>query len=312
MHIHIISPINSDNFSKSNLASDRLRLSYLYGAAKELGYKVTSGVNKQVNADIYYFGKVTKDMINQVLDIIPDLKRKNVRVLIDYTDDIISHKNEEKRKFIYEELIKTNSSITVPVYGLGDKFNKIGKRVYVIPDGIDDFSNFDPSNKNNIEKNVLWVGHNSNINSLIRIISTELVEYKFNLHVVSNLSSFNILNKTKFDNIPKCKPIAHMWSIEKLMTLSKVCDFAILPTDKQWASANRLITNFRLGLPIIAETISSYSDFSEYYCEFKKKQIIKMFNSPESWHKSVKLAQVKIDNEFNRQKLIKLWKKILV
>jgi spore coat polysaccharide biosynthesis predicted glycosyltransferase SpsG len=312
MHLHIISSISLDNLIKSDIASHRLRLSYLYDAAKELGHKVTSGVNKQVNADIYYFGKVTKDMTNKVLDIIPDLKRKNLRVLFDYTDDIISHKNEEKRKFIYEELLKINSTITVPVYGLGDKFNKIGKKVYVIPDGIDDFSNFEPSNKNNNEKNVLWVGHNSNINSLIRIISNELVEYKFNLHVVSNVFSFNILKKTRFDNIPKCKPILHMWSIEKLKNLSKVCDFAILPTDKQWASANRLITNFRLGLPIIAETISSYSDFSEYYCNFNKKQITKMFNFPETWHKSVKLAQVKIDNEYNRQKLIKLWKKILV
>ncbi len=312
MHLHIISSINSDNFIKSNIASYRLRLSYLYSAAKELGYKVTSSLNKESHADIYYIGKVTTGMTNKVLDIIPDLKRKNLRVLIDYTDDLLVSIKDKKRKFIYEELIKTDSYITVPIDGLGEKFKKIGKQVFVIPDGIDAFNNIEPSNKNSNEKNVLWHGHNSNINSLIRIISDELSEYKFNLHIVSNYLSFDILKKTKFNNIPKCKPIAHLWSIEKLMSLSKICDFAILPSDKQWASANRLITNFRLGLPVMAETINSYNEFSEYYCEFEKKQIIKMFDCPERWHKSVKLAQSKIDKDFNKLVLIDLWKKILV
>jgi hypothetical protein len=312
MHLHIISSINSDKFIKSNIASYRLRLSYLYNAAKELGYKVTSGLKKESNADIYYIGKVTTGMTNKVLEIIPDLKRKNLRVLVDYTDDLLVSIKDKKRKFIYEELIKTDPYITVPIDGLGKKFEKIGKKVFVIPDGIDAISNIKPFYKNNNKKNVLWHGHNTNINSLIRIISTELVEYNFNLHVVSNPLSFDILKKTKFNNIPNCKPIAHLWSIEKLVSLSKICDFAILPTDKQWASANRLITNFRLGLPVIAETINSYSDFSDYYCEFKKKQIIKMYNFPQKWHESVRLAQIKIDKDFNMPSLINLWKKVLV
>ena len=128
---------------------------------------------------------------------------------------------------------------------------------------------------------------------------------------MSNHLSFEILKQTKFDKLPKCKPIAHPWSNNKLASVSAKCDFAILPTDKQWASANRLITNFRLGLPSIAETISSYKKYSNFYAEFDKRNIIKMFNSPESWHQAVIDAQKQITEDFDQGQLINLWKGIL-
>ena len=120
-------------------------------------------------------------------------------------------------------------------------------------------------------KNVLWHGHSSNINSVLRILEKDLVDYNFNLHLVSSSFAFNIIKNTKFLKKPKCKLIAHLWDIKKLQDVSKKCDFAILPTDKKWASANRLVTTFRLGLPIIAETISSYSEYSNFRKEINQK-----------------------------------------
>ena len=46
-----------------------------------------------------------------------------------------------------------------------------------------------------------------NHNSLLRIISTDLSCYNFNLHIVSNSSSFQIIGETKLKTIPKCKLI---------------------------------------------------------------------------------------------------------
>ena len=311
MHLHILTSIEPKKFINSNIASDRLRLNYLYSAAKELGYNVTGSLNIQKNADIYYVGKINIDMIDKILEILSDLKRKNSRIIVDYTDDLLSSNNDQDRKMIYEELIKVKSCITVPVDGLGRQFQQKGKEVFVIPDGIDSFPLVKPSLKKNNEKNVLWHGHSSNINSLIRIISSELVKYKFNLHMVTNPGSFEILKKTKFNTVPNCKPIGYLWSIENLIIASHKCDFAIIPASKQWASANRLITNFRLGLPVIAEKISSYREFSNFFCEFEERKIIKMFDSPESWHNSIISAQDYIENKFSEYKLINLWKKIL-
>ena len=73
----------------------------------------------------------------------------------------------------------------------------------------------------------------------------------------------------------------------------------------------RLITNFVLGLPTIAETISFYRQFSNYYCDFKNNNVTQMFDYPEKWHTEVRLAQKKIRYDFDHRLLINLWKKII-
>ena len=59
----------------SHIASYRLRLSYVYNAATQLGYKVTGGLTIDNQADIYYIGKVTGDVKSIVLENIPELKK---------------------------------------------------------------------------------------------------------------------------------------------------------------------------------------------------------------------------------------------
>ena len=151
-------------------------------------------------------------------------------------------------------------------------------------------------------------GHSSNINSLLRVISNDLIDFNYNLHIVSNTASFEILKEVKLKNIPKCKLIGHIWSVNKLQQVSKKCDLAILPSDKIWASANRLVTNFRLGLPVIAETINSYKPYEDYYCNFEKEDILDMFRSQEKWYELVRQAQIKTQEDFSDEKLIELWK----
>lgn len=313
MHLHIISSIDPQNYFNSNIASDRLRLSYLYNAGKELGYKITGSLNPELNADIFYIGKVTDGLAHKILEIIPQFRTNNSKIIIDYTDDLLSSEDAQNRnrRLVYEKLIKTHSCITVPVEGLSKKFKKKGKEVFVIPDGIDDLPIKKPTRKKNNKRNVIWHGHSSNIKSLIRIVSDELAEFDFNLHIVSNAPSFQVLKQTKLNIKPKFRLFGHLWSLQKLISVSQKCDFAILPADKQWASANRLITNFHLGLPVIAESISSYNEFSKFYSSFKEKQIIEMFNNPESWHESVILAQMEIESKFNKKTLTDLWKNIL-
>ncbi len=311
MHLQIISPVNPKELINSNVASYRLRLSYVYNAAIELGFNVSCGLKINKNADIIYVGKITKDMKQSLSLEINKLKKSKAHVLIDYTDDLLSSKKDLERRKIYEDLMSLNSVVIVPIEGLGNKIKEKGKIVFVIPDGIDNFPSINPFNKNNKQVNILWNGHSSNINSLIRIITTNLLGYSYNLHLVSNSASFEIFTKIQFTVSLKCTPFAHLWSINNLQNIAKKCDFAILPTDKLWASANRLITNFRLGLPVIAETIDSYKPFLNYYCEFKKNKIDNMFKSSTSYHNLVSLAQKKITEEFNEKKLNNLWKSVL-
>lgn len=311
MHLHLISPIKPKEFKNSPIASFRLRLSYVDEAAKQCGFKVTSDLSINYSADIFYISKITKDIQKEILYTIQEVKKTKKHILVDYTDDILGGNYDKERMEIYEELMKVNSVFIVPVDGLSSKLKERQKKTFVIPDGIDNIPNIEPCNKNNKVINVLWNGHSTNIYSLLRVISKDLAGYDFNLHVVSNSSSFQILRETKIKIIPKCKLIGHIWSINKLQEVSKFCNFAIIPSDKVWASANRLVTNFRLGLPIVAETISSYKPYSDYYCDFEKEAISDMFKSQEKWFESVRQAQIQITKDFSSEKLVKLWKSLL-
>ena len=311
MNLHIISPINPDKFTNSSLASNRLRLEFLYKAALELGFTVTSGFNIPDHRCLVYIGKITKEIDEkEIYKIINKLDNNKSVILVDYTDDWLDA-TEGKIKKIYEELMRVDSTIIVPIKALESKLNSIGKKTIVIPDAVDAVSKIKPMIHNNKIKNVLWHGHSSNISSLIRIISTTLVDYKFNLHLVSNANAFEIIKKTTFEQVPKCNVIAHIWSLEKLQIMSRKSDFSIIPTNKKWASANRLVTTFMLGLPVIAETISSYEEYSKFYASFNKKQIDEMFYSPQNWHSLVTIAQKKILNDFATERLLNLWKACL-
>lgn len=308
MHLHFISPLDPLQFRSSPIASERLRLSYVEEAAKQSGYKITGSILINDSPDVIYISKITEDMYKLILQTIQSIKNTSTTVLIDYTDDILAGNFDDERVKIYEELIKINSIFVVPVEGLSKQLHKRGKKTFVIPDGIENIPIIDPCKKNNNKINILWNGHSSNINSLLRVISNELIDFNYNLHIVSNTTSFEILRDVRLKNAPKCKLIGYIWSIDKLKDVSKNCDFAILPSDKIWASANRLVTNFRLGLPVIAETISSYKPYSNYYCNFKKEDVSDIFRSQEKWYNLVREAQIKTQEDFSNKRLISLWK----
>jgi len=310
MHLHFISPLDPTHFRSSSIASERLRLSFVEEAARQSGYEITGGISIDGYPDIIYISKITKDILKLILQTIQKIKNIPTIILVDYTDDILKSNFDDDRVKIYEELTKINSIFVVPVEGLSKQLEKRGKKFFVIPDGIDNMPSIEPYNKHNNKINVLWNGHSSNINSLLRVISNDLVDYSYNLHIVSNPISFQILKEVKLKKILKCKLIGHIWSVSKLQLVSKNCDLAILPSDKIWASANRLVTNFRLGLPVIAETINSYEPYSDYYCSFDKENVSDMFRSQEKWYELVQQAQKKTQEDFSDEKIISLWKSL--
>ncbi len=310
MHLHIITSGNIKKLKTSSLASDRLRLDYIYEAAKQIGYEVTGG-NSLLNADIYFFSAMTKEIDEKIiLELKKYIKLKERYLIVDYVDDWLSN-SQSKIKTIYEQLINLGATFTVPTEGLAKQLESYVKQVLIIQDGIDKIPNIKPKLLKNKIKNVLWHGHPSNIFSLIRIIDEELVDLDFNLHLVSSNKSAEILTKSNFNKIPKCKIYFHNWNLKKIVEVSRNCDFAILPVNKKWASENRLITTFRLGLPIIAETINSYKKFSEFYSDFKKDEIIEIFKNPQKSFHQVERAQKIISQNYNQKKILDLWKQSL-
>ena len=186
MNFHFISVLNPRDFFNSRIPSYRLRLSYVFNAAKELDFKISGDLSVPKETDIFYVGKLDKTIDKKIIKkITNDLKNTNAKIYIDYTDDWL-HSNEGPNKLIYENLFLLDSTAIVPVEGLGKKLKKLGKNVLVIPDGIDDIQNILPFSKNNEKRNVLWHGHSSNANSLIRVLSNRrLTHFPYSLLLCS-------------------------------------------------------------------------------------------------------------------------------
>jgi len=309
MRLQIVTPIiNLDTLSSSDLASDRLRLCYVYEAAKTLGMDVIGGMAIE-HADLYYIGKLTQNFgAIEVNKTLRELSGK--RVLVDYTDDWLD-KPRGATFDIYNELKNISNTFITPVQELTDKLKQQGINGLSIPDGIDNFEQMKPIVHNHIIPEVMWFGHNSNIDSLINVLGSYLNQHKFNLHIVSNQRAFELLSKVKFKTLPKCNVLAHLWSNETLRKVASQSDFCVIPTNKSFASANRLITALSLGLPVLADKSYANSRLSEYFLTFSVRNIKKLLSSPEEFHDIVRSGQKVVSKEFAKDKLVGLWVDLL-
>ena len=93
MHLHIVTAADVSSLENSNLASDRLRLSYIYQAAIELGYKVSNGINIP-DADAYFVSALTKEIDEKIIFQLKErIKNKKKLLFTDYVDDWLSANN---------------------------------------------------------------------------------------------------------------------------------------------------------------------------------------------------------------------------
>ena len=62
MNFHFISALDPKEFINSQIPSYRLRLSYVFNAAKELGFKISGNLNIPQATDIFYVGKLGQEI----------------------------------------------------------------------------------------------------------------------------------------------------------------------------------------------------------------------------------------------------------
>ena len=302
----VVAETELGNLRASSLASYRLRLANVYEASKSLGMEAVGGFDIDQTADLYFVGKITPAFgERQVNAVLSGLEGKN-RIILDYTDHWLA---QEKLSagHIYKKLADISNLLVTPVKRLTDSLIQSGYSAVTVFDGIDTYKALSPTQTSKKKREVLWFGHSSNIHSLIRLLSGYLNQYDFNLTLVTNKQSFDILRTTNFKTTPRCKVKGVLWSMDNLLAEAIKADFCILPVDKEFASQNRLVTAFRLGLPVLAENISSYEPYRDYYAQMSFGAVKEMFNNPEAWHAKVIEAQQRINKEFDADVLIDQW-----
>jgi len=313
--IHWLIPYDNpsqETILNSNLASIRLRLGCLL---KEKNYEVTFGNNIPNNPCALVIGKIGASNLNirenLWINQIVEQKKMGAKIILDYTDDHLNFKSP-MTSFYERSLPYVHTAVTSSIF-LADRLKQKSKFfIETIPDVIE-VPIFVPKIKKNSSKNILWFGHASNINFLIEFISKfNNLKHKTTLFILTNEQGIVIFNQTKF-NIDKNLSIKlGLWSIEAMLSVSKTCDLAIIPSNpndpkKAGISSNRLITALALGLPTAATLMDSYKEYNQYFMDIDSEKFIELIDNPNKFHNQVLEAQNKIIPQFTQEAISQKW-----
>lgn len=145
--------------------------------------------------------------------------------------------------------------------------------------------------------NIGWEGLGSNVyqlNALKNVFKEYSKTHKFNLHVISDKTSYKFMNryisinneksiKNLCDNI-----IFHEWNNETYSTNLASCDIAIIPINLESKMAsgkpeNKLIHLWKMGMPVITSNTNSYKRVMD------KCGVDLVCNSENDWIKNLRL-----------------------
>lgn len=321
-HLHwlIPSPYSEDisSLQHSPLASIRLRCVPSIRAAQDCGWKISFGESIFDAPSVVIVGKIGVNeinarevaWINQIVGAKPTAK-----ILIDYSDHHLGFESVMSR--FYREAIKLADTCIVPSKGMADLLLKDWQGlVTVIPDPIE--VNPNPP-KLSAQKLVtlLWFGHPSNIDFLIDFLGTGFREGDhIRLLILSNDAGLSHFSRAKIVSKAKVEVQLALWSIESMLEAAKYVDICIIPSDltnpkKLGASSNRLITALAMGIPVAADNLPSYLEFSEFYCDLRSEGFREMLISPLDFGAQVIKAQNTVIAEYAMKRVVQDWQKYL-
>jgi hypothetical protein len=165
---------------------------------------------------------------------------------------------------------------------------------------------------------LLWFGHASNIEYLIQFLRAGF-EYgdSLKLIILSNEAGLNIFSQAKIESRAKIEIMTGLWSLELMLEAASNSDACIIPANpsdprKSAASANRLATAFALGLPVAADNLYSFLEFSDFYADIRSIEFRRLIQDPSIFHAKVSLAQKKIIPRFTMAQSEIAWSQALI
>lgn len=323
MHIHWLVPFKIDDMNQlknTNLASTRLRLGCVIQNIDLTKFNLSAGPDIEDNIDCLVVGKLRSNFdqdINIWIDRIRKARSNNAKIILDYTDNYIDQ-NDNFYQPLYEKLIPLAHEIVTSSDYLKLKVQeKFKGPIEVIEDPIE-INLIEPRIKNQDFCNILWFGHNSNIDYLANFINNwKDIEKASTLIMLTNKEGLIRFNE-KLEFVHNYLSIkAGIWSVNAMIDASKFCDVAMIPSDlndprKSGVSANRLITALALGLPTAADMLESYKKFNKYFVDIRSENFCELLKKPKLFHKQVLKAQTMIIPDFSKEAIYKKWKSVFM
>ena len=234
---------------------------------------------------------------------------------LDYTDHHLGF--ESPMSDFYSQVMALVDKAIVPSMSMQNALASLfKKKIHLVEDPIE-FS-IQATKQINRPITLLWFGHASNVEFLIQFLRAGF-EYgdSVRLIILSNESGLNIFSHAKIESRAKIEFRAGIWSPELMLEAAAKSDACIIPANasdprKSAASSNRLITAFALGLPVAADHLDSYLEFSDFYADIRSIEFRKLIHDPSIFHTKVSLAQKKIIPRFTMKQSEIAWSQALI
>ena len=315
-NVHFLFPIplSIAEAKYHHLASVRLRLAVAWSALEDFGFRVSIGEILPADVKLVVVPKIGSDDIDRRsvrwLATIFDARKLGARIILDYTDHHLGFDSPMRR--FYQFAIQMCDLCVVPSTHL--------KRVLSVPQAANiieirdalEYSIISPRSQAGTPPVVLWFGHGSNFGYLVDFLNkNDLDKHCASLVVVSSKDVLNwVYENRRSIDIANLEAIE--WSVESLLRAAVRSDISLLPlglTDprKSGASSNRLITSLALGLPVITQSIASYSEYRYFYTDLDEDNFIFTLSNPTHEHGSVIRAQREILPSYDPKIIGELW-----
>lgn len=314
--IHWMIPYNRPDETliiSANLASVRLRLGSVIQTINYNKYELNYGDNLTNEPDFIVIGKIgnLKPSQDSWLDQILQKKKSGSKILLDYTDNHLNF-DSPLASFYNKILPHIDAAITSSSFLANKLGQEIKIPIEVIPDALE-VPIFKPKIKASTFKNIFWFGHASNIIFLVEFINNlRGLEHKTTIFILTNENGLRVFNRSNL-NIDKNLSIQiGIWSIESMINTAKFCDVVIIPSDpndprKSGVSSNRLITALALGLPVAADIMDSYKEFTKYFVKIRSEEFLGLLKHPNAFHSQILEAQEMIVPCFSKEVIGQKW-----
>ena len=317
--IHILCAGHEVSVAKladSRMASDRLRLVPAALAVQQSGLNLTVGDDIPSDADIVLVGKLKTYGIEvrqpRWLKQLHDFSLRGGYIVLDYTDHHLAITSPQSG--FYSEVIGITNRLVVPGQAMKEVLSdQCEVPINVVEDRLE-FGPLPPKLPEQYSDTALWFGHGSNLKFLAQLIQDWPSTAAKNLLILSGKGGDDLLRQYLSGKSVRIGLQYMEWSINSLLLAARRADVAVIPSNtdshKKYASSNRLITSLTLGLPTVATTLPSYSEFRDCYADLGSHEGRATLAEPERGISGVRLFQENYMYRFLDEQIVQSWNRV--
>lgn len=302
------------------VAGYRVRCIMLIDELRKIGYNIEPfDPNHRDKYSIVIYGKSFSD--NDYKEA-KDLKEKGTKIVFDIFDNLMYDRKEspgrEKIRSQIRNMIKLADAITVPSQQLKELlWVPDSSKTPIVIEDILEYEQHKPVNRAGDTTRLVWHGNAgspnaqcgmSDINRVKSLLHNINTRHKLELTIISN-------NRGLYEEISSDWefPVHYEeWEKGKFAELFRQNDICILPITRNpftiCKNHSRLATSLLLGLPVVADSIPAYKQFSPCaYLDNWEEGLINYINNPRLREKHVLRGQEIIREQWQSKNIIRKW-----